>query len=196
MNGSIRCQFPQMKAKIGYAVTGHIRTSSTPMSRRCYYEAMEWWSYLLTVPPPRFIALKDVDQLPGVGAFLGEIHANIATALDSTACVTNGAVRDLPGVAATGLQVFAGSVSVSHAYAHLIDFGEPVEIAGLTVKSGDLLHGDQHGVHSIPTSIAADLPKAAEDILGYEKELIDFCRSSEFSLDGLAERINRKPRSY
>lgn len=195
MNGSVRCHFPHFKPKTGYAVTGHIRTSSTPMSKRCYYEAMDWWTFLTTIPAPRFLALKDADHTPGVGAFLGEIHANIATALGSTACVTNGSVRDLPGIEATGMQIFAGSISVSHSYAHIIDFGEPVEIGGLVVKSGDLLHGDQHGVHAIPASIAKDLPKVALEILDYEKELIAFCHSSEFSIRGLEERINRRPAS-
>ncbi len=195
MNASARCQFPQLKPRVGYAVTGHIRSSSTPMSKRCYYEAMDWWTYLVRLPAPRFVVLKDADHVPGLGAFLGEIHANIATALGCTACVTNGAVRDLPGIAATGLQVFAGNVSVSHAYAHIVDFGEPVEIAGLVIKPGDLLHGDQHGVHVIPASIAEDLPRAAAEMLADEKELIEFCRSSQFSLENLAERINRKSQS-
>ncbi len=195
MNSSVQCQFPRWKPKIGYAVTGRIRTSSTPMSKRCYYEAMDWWSYLVTIPAPRFVVLADLDQVPGVGAFVGEIHATIATALECTACVTNGAVRDLPGVEASGLQVFAGNISVSHAYAHVIDFGEPVEIGGLVVRPGDLLHGDQHGVHSIPASIAKDLPKKAEEMLTYEGELIEFCRSSQFSLGGLSDRIDHRPRS-
>ena len=195
MNGSIRCQFPNRKPRLGYAVTGRIRTSSTPMSTRCYYEAMDWWFYLVSIPAPRFVALVDSDRIPGIGAFLGEIHANIATALDCTAYVTNGSVRDLPAVEATGLQVFASNVSVSHAYAHIIDFGEPVEIGGLVVRPGDLLHGDQHGVHSIPASIAKDLPQAAASILKYEKELIEFCRSPQFSLAALADRIDQKRKS-
>ncbi len=70
MNGTVKCQFPDFAPVTGYAVTGRIRTSSTPFSGRCYHESMEWWSYLLTVPSPRFIVLKDSDPIPGVGAFL------------------------------------------------------------------------------------------------------------------------------
>lgn len=192
MNGSVKCQFPHFSPKVGYAVTGRIRTSSTPLSGRCYYESMDWWSYVVTVPAPRFIVLKDSDHVPGIGAFIGEIHANIARALDCRAYVSNGSVRDLPGVAATGLQVFAGNVSVSHAYAHVTEFGEPVEVGGLLVKPGDLLHGDQHGVVSVPISVAGSIPEASRSLLDYEKELIDFCHSPQFSLHGLSERIERR----
>ncbi len=195
MNASVRCQYPGFSPRVGYAVTGRIRTSSTPLQGRCYYENMDWWSYLVTVPTPRFVVMQDSDHIPGIGAFVGEIHANIAVALGCTAYVTNGSVRDLAGVEATGLQVFAGNVSVSHAYAHVTDFSCPVEVAGLVVKPGDLLHGDQQGVQLIPSFIADQLPAAADDLLEYEKELIAFCRSPTFSLQKLSEKIKHRQRS-
>ena len=36
------------------------------------------------------------------------------------------------------------------AYVYLVSVGEPVTVGGLSVQPGDLLHGDQHGVLSIP----------------------------------------------
>ena len=50
--------------------------------------------------------------------------------------------------------MYANHTSVSHAYAHIVEFGEPVEIGGLKISSGDLLHGDRHGVVNIPLSVA------------------------------------------
>jgi 4-hydroxy-4-methyl-2-oxoglutarate aldolase len=191
VNGSVRCMFPQFPPKAGYAATARIRTSATPIAGRCYYNRPEWWSYILTIPEPRFIIAEDVDRVPGLGALFGEIHANIATALGCTAYVTNGAVRDLPGIQTLGFQVFAGNVAVSHAYAHVVEFGEPVEIGGLQIKPGDLLHGDQHGIVSVPTSIAREIPKVAHELLETEGELIGFCRSTEFSFEKLAEKIHR-----
>ena len=190
VNGSIRCLFPQISPRVGYAVTARVRTSSTPISGCCYYDRMDWWAYVETIPAPRFVVLQDVDHVPGVGALVGEIHAVICSALQCAALLTNGAVRDLPGVVRAGLQMFAGSVAVSHSYAHIVDFGEPVEIGGLQIKPGTLLHGDQHGVVSIPAEIAAQVPKVASDLLASEKELIDFCHSAQFSYATLSERIH------
>ncbi len=190
MNGSVRCMFPDFDPRIGYAVTARIRTSATPIAGRCYYDRPEWWSYLLTIPEPRFIVIEDVDHVPGLGALFGEIHATIATALGACAYATNGSVRDLPGIQATKLQVFAGSIAVSHAYAHVVEFGEPVSIGGLQVKPGDLLHGDRHGVISLPALIAGDIPKIARELLRSERDLIDFCRSAEFSFQGLTEKMH------
>jgi len=189
IRGSVRCLFPQIAPRAGYALTARIRTSATPITGRCYYDRHDWWTYVQSIPAPKFIAVQDVDDAPGLGALLGEIHANLFTAFGCTAYVTNGAVRDLPGVERTGLQSFAGSISVSHSYAHVIDFGTTVEIGGLKINPGDLLHGDLHGVVSVPFEVAADVPAEAARIIETERELVDLCRSPDCSLDRILEKI-------
>ena len=64
-------------------------------------------------------------------------------------------------------------------YAHVSEYGKPVEIGGLTIRPGDLIHGDRHGVHTIPLSIAAEIPNMAAQILSEERELKEFCRSRQ-----------------
>jgi regulator of RNase E activity RraA len=189
VSGEVKCRFPDLPPMIGYAATARIRTAEPPMTRRCYYDRMDWWSYLASVPGPRVMVLEDVDRPPGVGAFVGEIHAAIGRALDCVGCVTNGAVRDPPAVKSLGFHLFAGSVAVSHSYAHIIEFGEPVEIGGLKIRSGDLLHGDCHGLQTIPAEIAADVPAEASRVLADERGLIDFCKSPQFSLEELSRRL-------
>ena len=189
LSGDIRCQFPQFPPMVGYAATARIRTASPPMSQRCYYDRMDWWNYLASLPEPRVMVLQDTDSQPGVGAFVGEIHAAIGTALNCAGCVTNGAVRDLPAVEALGFQVYARHTSVSHSYAHIIEFGEPVEIDGLKISSGDLLHGDRHGAIIIPLAIASEIPETASRIRREEGELIEFCGSANFSLQELSQRM-------
>jgi 4-hydroxy-4-methyl-2-oxoglutarate aldolase len=192
VSGAVRCQFPNLAPMVGYAATARIRTASPPMTQRCYYDRIDWWTYLASLPEPRVMVLQDVDHSPGVGAFVGEVHAAIGVALNTVGCVTNGAVRNLEGIEALGFGLFAGSVSVSHSYAHIIEFDTPVEIGGLVIHPGDLLHGDRHGVLRIPLEVAAEVPAEAARIRQRQKELIEFCASPRFSLDELAERISRE----
>jgi 4-hydroxy-4-methyl-2-oxoglutarate aldolase len=194
ISGPIRCRFPNLQPMLGYAVTGRIRSTFPPMTGRCYYDRMDFWNYVTSVPEPRVIVVQDVDRNPGVGAFVGEIHANIAMALNCVGYVTNGAVRDLPAVKAVGFHLFSASVSVSHAYAHLIEFGEPVELGGLKISSGDLIHGDRHGVQTIPPETISLIPAEAERILCAERDLIRFCQSPQFSLKGLSEKLGQVPK--
>ena len=155
-NSSVGCVFPDLPVMIGYAATAKVRSSSPPMEGRgYYYERTDWWNHILTIPAPRVVVIQDMDHPPGLGAFIGEVNANILLALGCSGMVTNGGVRDLNAVKAMPFQMFAGNVSVSHAYAHVFDFGGTVEIGGLTIRPGELIQGDRHGVLSVPLEIAA-----------------------------------------
>jgi len=167
-----------------------------PVSGSWYYEQSNWWRYMASVPTPRIVVMQDADPWPGTGAMFGEIHARICRALECMAYVTNGAVRDLPGIEALGFQLFAGSVAVSHAYAHVVEFGSPVEIGGLRVSTGDLLHGDLHGVQMIPKQIACDLPSIAEQVLLQERELFELCDRKDFSIDLLMAKLEEQQKAH
>ena len=70
--------------------------------------------------------------------------------------------------------------------------GKPVEIGGLKIQSGDLLHGCLHGVQSIPLEIAARIPPVAAHITAKKQALIALCRSPEFSLEKLRAAIAKE----
>lgn len=188
-NASIHSMFPEMPPVAGYAATARIRASDPPMEGRRYYDHTEWWNELLTVPAPRIVVIEDLDDPAGLGAFIGEVHARILQRLECVAVVTNGGVRDLPAVRKMGFPMFAGNAVVSHAYAHIFDFGGPVRVGGLEVRRGDLIHADLHGVQTIPASIATKVPAAARDILQKRKLLMDFCESPHFSLEALRRKV-------
>ena len=192
VHNAARCVFPEFAPVAGYAVTGRIRTTNPPIANLCYYHRTDWWRFVASMPGPKIIVTSDVDRVPGTGALFGEVHARIARALGCVAYVTNGTVRDIPGLRAAEFQCFAAGTSVSHAYAHIIDFGEPIDIGGLTISTGDLLHGDCHGIQKIPYEIADRLPDEVERLLREEAELIQFCKSPEFSLDRLENILSQE----
>jgi 4-hydroxy-4-methyl-2-oxoglutarate aldolase len=192
ISGSIaHCVFPHLPPVVGYAVTGCMRSAMEPVAGRTYHENIGWWRYVATIPEPRIMVVLDRDR--SGGALLGEMHALIGRALGCVGYITNGGVRDLASVEAMGFQLFAGSVEVSHKYAHISEYGRPVQIDGLTISPGDLLHGDRHGVHSIPLAIAPQIPDMVADIRREEDELRKLCRSPMFSLDRLEQKLRDIP---
>jgi 4-hydroxy-4-methyl-2-oxoglutarate aldolase len=188
-DASVRCVFPTLPPMVGYAATARIRCSLPPMQGHAYVDRTDWWGYLLTIPAPRVIVLEDGDRSPGLGSFVGEVHANILLALGCVGVVTNGAVRDLHAIEPTGFQMFSGNVAVSHAYAHIFEFGGPVQVAGLKISPGNILHGDRHGVLTIPAEIVGEVPSVARKLIEREQRIVGFCRSPEFSLDRLRELL-------
>jgi len=189
MSGGAACLFPDRPPVVGHAVTGRIRTYMPPMAGKCYYEHMEWWRYLESIPAPRIVVLEDFDHRPGFGALFGEIHARICRALGCCAYVTNGAVRDLDGIQSLDFQLFAGRASVSHAYAHIVDFGDTVEVGGLRIRPGEILCGDRHGILTVPTELVEELPASAEQIQREEEELFRLTDRPEFSLEALEAKL-------
>jgi len=187
----VRALFPELKPIAGYAVTGRFRTSGPPPRGHNYYDRTDWWNFILTVPAPRIVVLQDVSDQPGMGAVTGEVHVNILRALGCIGAVTNGAVRDTRALAGLDFQVYCGALCVSHSYAHIVSIGDPVEIAGLPVATGDLLHGDRHGVLSIPPDIAPDIPARVERMMAQERPILDACRQTPFSIDRLREVISK-----
>ena len=185
--------FPRMPPMLGYAVTGRMRSTSAPVRGRAYHENIHWWRYVASFPEPRVMVVQDVDERLGAGALVGELHALIGLALSCVGYVTNGSVRDLPAVETLGFQLFAGSVAVSHMYAHIAEFGEPVELGGAKISPGDLVHGDRHGVHTIPMSIASEIPDMVTRIQREEDQFRKLCLSPGFSLDELDKKLQDLP---
>jgi 4-hydroxy-4-methyl-2-oxoglutarate aldolase len=191
-DSSVRCIFPDRPSIAGYAATARIRSAKPPMvGHGYYYERTDWWNHIVTIPAPRVVVIEDVDDPPGLGAFIGEVNAHILLALGCTALVTNGSVRDLDAVKAINFQMFAGNVAVSHAYAHVFDFGVPVEMGGLKIQPGDLLHGDRHGVQTVPGQIASKVPAAAQEIVLRRERVIGLCRAPDFSIEKLRQAIQQ-----
>lgn len=188
---TVSCLCPQREPMVGYAATLVIRGAAPPTAGGQYSDRTDWWDYVLSVPAPRVAVLQDVSSRPGLGSLIGAVHMNILRALQCVGVVTNGAVRDLPAAEGAGFGVFAGNVTVSHAYVHIVEIGQPVQIGGLKIKSGDLLHGDRHGVQSVPLDIAAKIPSVAAELASQEQAIIHLCRSPDFSLEKLRAAVSK-----
>jgi 4-hydroxy-4-methyl-2-oxoglutarate aldolase len=188
-DASIRCIFEDAPPMVGYAATARLRSGEPPIGGGTFHDRSDFWNKLLETPSPRILVLEDMDHPPGRGAFIGDVHAAILKALGCVGYLTNGAVRELPAVRASGIQVFAGNVAVSHAYAHIFDIGAQISVGGMDVRPDDLLHGDRHGVVTIPAEIAGEVSRVAAELQEKERKVVDFCRSSGFSVAKLGEVI-------
>ena len=152
-------------------------------------ERTDWWKHITSIPAPRVVVIQDVDEVPGTGAFVGRVHVNVLKALSCVGAVTNGAARELPGIEASGFQVFAGRIAVSRAYVHIVRFGGPVEVGGLKIHPGDMIHGDRHGIITVPPDLAAELPDVADRIREEERQVIELSRTPGVCFEELGKAI-------
>lgn len=181
----LTCRFPEMPTMLGYAATLKVRSGAPPIRGRAFLENTEWWNALLAIPAPRILVIQDMDRIPGVGALVGEVHAAILKSLGCVGVVTNGSVRDLPRIRPLEFQLFSGTISVSHAYNHIVRVGGVAQIGGLEISPGDLLHGDLHGIVRVPKELADRIPATAIALRQKDEEIIAYCQSKDFSVEGL-----------
>jgi 4-hydroxy-4-methyl-2-oxoglutarate aldolase len=78
---------------------------------------------------------------------LGDVMIGMAKNKGIIACVTDGMVRDVAGLNAVGIPVFARGLTPNSPHKDGPgEIGTSINIGGVTVASGDLLVGDENGV--------------------------------------------------
>ena len=65
----------------------------------------------------------------------------------------------------------------SHAYVHVVDYGIDVNVAGMAVKSGDLIHADRHGAVVVPVDKIEAMQAANEKLAATEARIIAAAKS-------------------
>ena len=190
------CPFPDLPPIVGFARTVTAKAKDKVSAGDYMGKRMDYLDYIASEPRPTVAVIEDLDDEVGYGAFWGEVQSNIHKALGCLGVVTNGSIRDIPMIA-PGFQMLAGSLSPSHAYTHVEDFGIPVTVHGMKVNSGDLIHADQHGVVTIPTDIAAKIPEAVARVEADERQIISVCQSKDFTADKLKALYQKiRPGTY
>lgn len=179
---------PKLPPVIGLARTGTIRAKEPPRGKVA--NRLEWYDYVAKADMPTIVALQDIDDRPGYGAFWGEVQSSIHKSLGARGCVTNGSFRDLTAWAAN-FQMIGGRVGPSHAHVHMVDFGQPVNVFGMQVAHDDVIHADYHGAVVIPAEAVRKLPAAIDLVARREKVILDICRGPDFSVAKLRDAIRR-----
>ncbi len=167
------CSHPDRPARVGYARVAQIRTTrahgedaATLNARRIAY-----YDYVAEGDAPKICVHQDMDGDAGIAACWGDVMANVHQSLSVTGVVTNGAIRDVPGMP-DGIQMLARGEKPSHGELHMVSFGGMVQVCGLTVRDGDLVHMDRNGAAVIPHALAADLPAAIRKVGDREQAII------------------------
>jgi regulator of RNase E activity RraA len=178
----IRCLFPELGRMCGYAVTAQVETM-TDMGRLDRGVFTELYRAVDASPKPAVIVLQEIGGYPDYAAHCGEVMATFFTRLGAVGLVSDCGVRDIPEVRALGFRYFARGAVASHAYFRIAKPSVPVQICGLVVRPGDVLHGDENGLLLIPNEAREGLAAAVEKVRMSERKLMEYVRSADFSID-------------
>ena len=91
-------------------------------------------------------------------------------------------MRDVPGLLTTGFAAYAKGVVPHHCGHAVRSINKPVEIGGITVHPGDIVHADLNGVIKVPSSCRpAELMKKAIRWRAYERDLHTSLRRTDLT---------------
>lgn len=181
--GTMQCSAPG-EAMVGYARTARIRAVTAPEEAPEVIKArrMAYYKYMAEGPRPGVAVVQDMDGELAIGAYWGEVNTNIHKAFGLSGALTNGVMRDL-GDLPEGFPVVAGSIGPSHGFVHVIDFDQSVEVFGMTVAPGALLHADRHGAVVIPDDVIPQLSDAIATLMRSEKIVFDAVKGKQIDFE-------------
>ena len=182
--GTMICSAPEGGAMVGFAKTAKIAAVEPPSENQDIIKErrMNYYRYMSEVDGPMVAVIEDVDYPDCIGAYLGEINTKVHKGFGLSGALTNGVVRDL-GDLAEDFPVVAGSVGPSHGFVHVREIDTPVNIFGMTVTPGELIHADRHGAVVIPNEVIHILKDSIHKLFASERLILDPAEKTEFSFD-------------
>ncbi|MHB1130820.1 MAG: RraA family protein [Chloroflexota bacterium] len=182
----IRCAFSKFGTMMGYAITctADSTTEDRPRSRA---GMLKLWEAVAASPKPVIVVMKDIGNDRLHSCHMGEVMVTTAQRLGAVGAVSDGGLRDVVEVEGLGFQYFCPGYTVSHGNSQIVDVGMEVEISGLVIKPGDILHGDVNGLLKIPFEVADRLMAEVEAVRQREGALMDMIRGADFTLEKLRE---------
>jgi regulator of RNase E activity RraA len=176
--------FPALSPIVGYARTAMIRCSTAFDPRLRREKQLAYYENIARQPRPTLAVVQDIDDQCGLGAFWGEVNTTVHWGLGCVGSITNGSMRDLDAMCPQ-FQCLAGALSPSHAFVHVVEVGVTVDVFGLVVSDGDLVHADRHGAVRIPPEAAEKIPAAVDLMARKEKVILDAARAPGFNVPRL-----------
>ena len=137
--------------------------------------------------------VQDVDERPGYGALFGEVNSTVHKALGCLGLVTDGSVRDIDQLA-PDFQVLAGLVAPSHAFVHVAQWACEVNINGMVVQDGDLIHADRHGAVVVPLAAVRGVLESLDLMVRREAVILEAARRPGATVDDIKEAWKRSDR--
>ena len=188
----LHCLYPNMRPIVGIAKTATMRAKNPARWSPAEYMEIRagYFDYLAEGGVPKISVVQDVDERPGYGAFWGEVFSAVHKALGCRGVVTNGSVRDID-MLAPEFQVLCGLIAPSHAFVHVVQWGCEVNVHGMVVQDGDLVHADRHGAVVVPLDAVRGVLGKLDLMVRKEAVILEAARSADATVDMIKDAWQR-----
>ena len=147
---SIRCMYPELGPRVGYAVTCVYGLPDPNFSGRLSF--LDVVDALDASPKPTVLVLeqKFPPEIAAKVGLAGEIMTTTMQAVGCIGCVSNGPSRDIDSIRKMGFQYLLSGVSAGHGEFAVQSVNAPVCVGGMDVAPGEIVHMDENGAVKFP----------------------------------------------
>ncbi len=178
LSGEIQSVTPPLGPTVGIAFTAEI-DSSTPGGAG---DAELYWEQLETMRQcglPIVWVVKAVGSRPEHECMIGDGMAKTLFSVGCVGLVSDSRVRDVSGIITVPFAAYCRGRAVHHGPLRVKAINRPVEVGGVLIHPGDVIHADQNGVIRIPTDCISNLAPAAIRNRAFEHEAHMFLRRTD-----------------
>jgi 4-hydroxy-4-methyl-2-oxoglutarate aldolase len=185
MDKRIQACYPKLPPMVGYASTAYFRSAAPPRTGNVYAGMADQLASFAELPGPPVVVFQDLDD-PSSAATFGEIMCTTYKTFGAVGLITNGTGRDLDQVEALNFPCFTNGTACAHGYCNIVQLHAPAHVGGVTLHTGDLLHGDRNGVTTIPPEIASEVARACEEYMAAEGIVLNYLRAGRVDPKGFS----------
>jgi regulator of RNase E activity RraA len=148
-DASIRCMYPELGPRAGYAVTCVYSLPDPNFQRLTFMDVID----ALDASPKPVILVFQQKFPPEMAAKAGLAGEVMTTAMQAVGCVgaiSNGPSRDIEAMRPMKFQYLLGGVTAGHGDMAVQAVNVPVTVGGMDVAPGELIHMDENGACKFP----------------------------------------------
>jgi len=190
MGGSIQSVTPTLGPTVGVAVTCEMDTSSPGGSAEWegYYRQLD---EIDRMEVPVVWVVKTVGSRPDHECVLGDGMGKTLFATGCIGVVTNGGVRDVGGLLSIPFAAYCRGRTIHHCAIRIQKYGQPIEVGGIVVRPGDVIHANAEGVIRIPSACLETLPARATQMRAFEHAAHCVLRRTDIQAAEKCQRVSQ-----
>lgn len=180
LSGDIQSVTPPLGPNVGVAFTAELDTS-TPggvSDTDLFWEQLEAMS---KCELPIVWVVKAVGTRPEHECMIGDGMAKTLFSVGCVGLVSDSRVRDVAGLITTPFAAYCRGRAVHHGAMRFRATNRPVEVGGVIISPGDIVHASADGVIRIPSGCVEHLPAHAVRNRAFEHEAHMFLRRTDRS---------------
>ncbi len=177
-DASIRCMYPEIGPRVGYAVTCVYSVPDPNYNRLTFMDVID---ALDASPKPAILVFeqKFPPELAAKAGLAGEVMTTAMQAVGCIGAISNGPSRDIDAMRPMGFQYLLGGVTAGHGDMAVQAVNVPVSVGGMDVSPGELIHMDADGAVKFPADRLADVLTNVRALIDDEQVRLEAIRNAK-----------------